>query len=120
MALPNLVQTAMRFGAHTIWDGLRRPRSRLKSDIPFAIEAIDTDWLTAVLCENALETKVVKFNLGPETSGTTVRRRIDLNYSSENRNADLPASVFAKSSPRFVNRLTLGLTKTIENEAMFY
>ncbi len=120
MALPNLVQTAMRFGAHTIWDGLRRPRARLKSDIPFAIEAIDTDWLTAVLCENALETKVVKFNLGPETSGTTVRRRIDLNYSSENRNADLPASVFAKSSPRFVNRLTLGLTKTIENEAMFY
>lgn len=120
MTMPNLIQTAMRFGAHTIWDGVRRPRARVKSDIPFAIEAISTDWLTAVLCSNSLETKVVAFEFGPQSSGTTVRRRIDLRYSTENGNADLPTSVFAKSSPRFVNRLTLGLTKTIENEAMFY
>lgn len=120
MVRQKLIQSAVRFGAHAIWDGVTRPRARTKTDIPFAIEAISTDWLTAVLCENSIGTKVVGFEFGPQTSGTTVRRRIDLHYSTDNRNTDLPISVFAKSSPRFVNRLTLGLTKTIENEALFY
>lgn len=117
---PNLAATALRFGAHAAWDGLTRPRARKPGDVPYTIEAVTKEWLTSALCHDAEDLRVVGFELGPRTSGSTVRRRIKLSYSRDPGNADLPTTVFAKSSPRFFNRLALGLTRTIENEALFY
>lgn len=117
---PNLAATALRVGAYTVWDSLTRPKARKIGDVPYTIEAVTTDWLTGALCDEADDLKVVGFELGPKTSGSTVRRRLTLTYSREAGNADLPKTVFAKSSPRFFNRLALGLSRTIENEALFY
>ncbi len=117
---PNLFQAVLRIGAHTAWDALFRPLAHDPDDVPRSIEAVTTDWLSGVLCANAPDARVIGFDLGPQTSGSTVRRRIALHYDRSGRNADLPASVFAKSSPAFLNRVMLTFSRTIENEALFY
>ncbi len=117
---PSLLRAAIRVGAHTVWDNLARPVARSRADVPHTIEAVSREWLTDVLCGAAVSARVVDFKLGARTSGSTVRRRISLDYSGQGGNADLPTSVFAKSSPTFFNRLALSITRTIENEALFY
>ncbi len=117
---PNFLQAVLRIGAHTAWDALFRPLAHDPQDVPRSIDAVTTDWLSSVLCANAPDAHVTAFDLGPQTSGSTVRRRIDLRYNRSGLNADLPASVFAKSSPSFLNRIMLSFSRTIENEALFY
>ncbi len=115
-----LLAGVARLGAHAAYDTLARPPARRASDVPCRIEAITAPWLTAALCGETLDAKVESFTLDGETRGTTVRRRIALTYSGNAGNADLPATVFAKSTPSFLHRVTHGLTATMENEALFY
>ena len=119
-APPNLAATVLRMGAHTLWDSVTRPLAREAADVPYTIEAVTPQWLTAAICKTALGAQVESFELGARTSGSTVRRRIDLTYCGKTDNLDLPASVFAKSSPTLFNRIALTVSRTIENEALFY
>jgi hypothetical protein len=117
---PNLLGAALRVGVHTVWDNLSRPVAKSSEDVPYTIEAVSKEWLSDVLCGDSVSAEVATFDFGGRTSGSTVRRRINLAYSGDRGNADLPATVFAKSSPTFFNRLALSVSRTIENEALFY
>lgn len=117
---PNLLAVAARLGAHAMWDSLARPEAKKIDEVPRRIEAVTLEWLTAVLCKDALNARVVDHQFGPLTTGTTVRRQIRLKYEGNPGNADLPASVFAKSTPTFLNRMLHSLTATMESEAKFY
>lgn len=116
----NLALGVLRYGAHSVWDSVAKPIARRASDVPPSIDAITPEWLTAVLCRDHEGVEVSGFDLGEPTSGSSVRRNMRLSYTRRPGNADLPDNVFAKSSPRFFNRLMLSISRTVENEAKFY
>lgn len=116
----SLLVGLVRLGAVAAYDAVAQPRARRKGDVPHRIEAITTEWLTEALCGETVKARVAEFEFGPQTNGTTVRRRISLTYSGDAGNADLPSTMFAKSTPSFLHRVTHGLTRTMENEALFY
>jgi aminoglycoside phosphotransferase (APT) family kinase protein len=118
---PSLWGPVLRYAAATLSDAVFRPKAADPHDVPAAIDAVTDAWLTSALCADmAGAVQVASHALGPLTRGTTARRRISLTYNGAPGNRDLPASLFAKSSPSFFNRISLGLSRTIENEALFY
>lgn len=96
------------------------PKALTGSDIPIDYEAITTQWLTAILCEDVPGAAVESFTLGAPDDGTANRRRIHLTYSAAGRQAGLPASVFCKASHDLQHRLTLGITGGAHSEVKFY
>ena len=70
----------------------QRKLVRKRDEIPMAFEDITTDWLDDVLGAKANGSTVTGFTLGPEDEGTSSRRRIEIQYSSEQHT--LPSSVF--------------------------
>lgn len=117
-----LVSEVVRLSAHTAWDRLRQPVPRLARDIPHAVEAITSEWLTAVLCGAHSAVHVAAIDPGPVSAGSSVRRRLGLRYDAPagTDTASLPARIFVKTSGRLLNRLMLGLSRTIEIEAQAY
>jgi len=91
---------------------------RSRDEIPMAFEDITTDWLDDVLGAKANGTKVTGFTLGPEDEGTSSRRRIEIQYSSEQHS--LPRSVFCKATFALPSRCLLGMNGAIEGEVKFY
>jgi len=117
-----LVSEVARLGWHTARDTIGRPVPDKAEDIPRSIEAMTCQWLTAVLCAATPSVRVADFELGPVSAGSSVRRGIKLRYEPADAAAaaGLPATLFAKSSARFLNRLLLGLSRTVEIESMAY
>jgi hypothetical protein len=117
-----LVSEVVRLSAHTAWDRVRRPVPLVREDIPHCVEAITREWLTAVLCADAPGVRVEAIDAGAVSAGSSVRRRLQLTWSSADaaRAAGLPSSVFVKTSGRLLNRLMLGLSRTIEIEVQAY
>ncbi|MDT9601084.1 phosphotransferase [Sphingosinicella rhizophila] len=98
---------------------LDRPLARKASDIPVSYEAITPDWLTAVICHGQSGAKVTSFDLGEPDSGSSNRRRIFLNYNSEEHAAGLPQSIFCKAAHDLVTRILCSSGMT-HSEVTFY
>ena len=96
----------------------QRKSVRKRDEIPMAFEDITTDWLNDVLEADASGTKVTGLTLGPEDEGTSSRRRIEIQYSSEQHS--LPRSVFCKATFALPSRCLLGMNGAIEGEVKFY
>lgn len=94
------------------------PRSR--ADIPQSYEAIGSEWLTDVLCQDVPEAAITGCSLGPADDGTNNRRRIFITYNEAGRRAGLPASVFCKSTQGLANRLMLGHSGGVLCEVTFW
>ncbi|MEX1667403.1 aminoglycoside phosphotransferase family protein [Zhongshania guokunii] len=89
-----------------------------RDEIPMAFEDITPDWLNDVLDAKANGTKVTELTLGPEDEGTSSRRRIEIQYNSEQHT--LPRSVFCKATFTLPSRCLLGMNGAIEGEVKFY
>jgi aminoglycoside phosphotransferase (APT) family kinase protein len=63
---------------------------------------------------------VVGARLAGGTSGTSVRRILELTYDAGGRAAGLPERLFVKSTPSVVTRLANGATGTSASEAHFF
>jgi len=96
----------------------QRKLVRKRDEIPMAFEDITTDWLDDVLGAKANGSTVTGFTLGPEDEGTSSRRRIEIQYSSEQHT--LPSSVFCKATFTLPSRCLLGMNGAIEGEVKFY
>src|SRR5512143_352809 len=105
--------TIARVGAHLLWEGVTQPKARAIHEVPRSPEALTPQWLTAALCSAIPNAKVVDYRLGRGSAGTSVRRQIEVHYNSTGQQADLPKSVFSKSTPTFLTRLANGISRTM-------
>lgn len=96
------------------------PVPLMLDDIPISFEAITPQWLSLVLCADTPGAKVTGLTLGSSDEGTSNRRRIHIEYNANGRLANLPATVFCKSTHGVKNRYQLGYNGFAEGEVLFY
>ncbi|GAA5165420.1 hypothetical protein GCM10023321_55390 [Pseudonocardia eucalypti] len=89
-------------------------------ELPLSYAEITPAWLTAVLAADAPGAEVTAHRLGEEDEGTSSRRHIFLEWNEAGRAAELPASVFCKSTMTLESRYLLGMNGGIAAEAVFY
>ncbi|MGY4102971.1 phosphotransferase [Nocardia sp. R16R-3T] len=89
-------------------------------DVPHSVRHLSPEWLTAALCAEVPGARVLAYEIGSGSNGSTYRDRLTVTYNETGRDAGLPENVFAKSSPGFTSRLVCGLTGALESEAGFY
>jgi len=89
-------------------------------DVPLDYEHITTDWLTAVLCQNAPGVTVTGFRLGEDDDGSSNRRRIHIDYDGRRGDDRLPDTVFCKGAFAPDTRVLLGVTGAMHAESSFY
>jgi hypothetical protein len=111
---PTLVRVAVLAGL----DRARTPVTENPDVVPREPEALTPGWLTAALCRDVPGSRVVSVRVGDGSSGTTYRRRLHIEYNDAGREAGLPGTVFTKSAPRILQRITLAITGAVE--ARFY
>ncbi|GAA0606057.1 phosphotransferase [Sporichthya brevicatena] len=86
--------------------------------VPARVEDLTPEWLTAALCRERPGARVVGVELGGGSEGTSSRRALTVSYN--HAGAGLPTAVYAKSTPRFVSRVLVGVTGAAGAEALFY
>jgi thiamine kinase-like enzyme len=90
------------------------------NDVPARIEDVTAEWLTATVGRRVPGAVVSGLDLGPGSSGTSVRRQLRLTWNDAGRDGGLPPTLFAKSTPTLMTRIANGLTGTSATEAGFY
>lgn len=86
--------------------------------VPARVEDLTPEWLTASLCRDRPGARVLGFELGSGSEGTSSRRALTVHYNAAG--AGLPTAVYAKSTPRLVSRVLIGVTGAAGAEALFY
>jgi hypothetical protein len=103
-----------RMAVHTIWDYITRPIAKSIDDVPWCAEAISPDWMTAVMCRNAKDARAVSVEICGGDQGSSVRRRLKVEYNEQGRNAGLVEDLFCKTTPTVLTRLATGLSAAAE------
>jgi hypothetical protein len=113
--------TVARVGAGVVAERVR-PVARVTDprEVPARVDQLTPEWLTGALCSRVPGARVVGFELGEGSDGTASRRALDVRYDEAGVAAGLPAAVYTKSTPRFVNRALIGVTGAAGMEALFY
>lgn len=110
-----------RVGAGVLAERLRPPGPvRMLDQVPARVGQLTCVWLTEALCARVAGAAVVGFELGAGSDGTASRRALSVEYNAAGRTAGLPEAVYTKSTPRFTNRLLIGVTGAAGAEALFY
>jgi hypothetical protein len=78
------------------------------------------EWLTAVLCKDVPGARVLSFELGTASSGSTDQRAFTVTYNEAGARAGLPTHLFNKCSKGFRTRLMMLQCGTLINECEFY
>lgn len=100
-------------------DVVTRPRPRTPDDVPAFPSAITPQWMTLVLDRPGVTVTAARYE--HMSSGTASRGRLHLEYDGPAAAlADLPATIFVKSTPSFLTRLQVGVTGGAEAEIRFY
>lgn len=114
------VLAALTIGARVAFERVLRPKATRRDDVPCSLNAITTEWLTAVLCDKVQGAVVTHVDVRPASAGTHERHRLILTYNEAGRGAGLPGSVFTKSLPSLVTRMIGGFNGTAHVEGRFY
>lgn len=101
-------------------DNLRRRPVRADAAVPGLAENITVDWLNRVLRRSLGGAKVQSFEVEEHSSGTSVRARIRLYYNGMSLDEQPPATIFVKSAPTVLTRVSNGLSGTAPAEAGFF
>jgi hypothetical protein len=113
-------RTRTRYAAHSVWDGLTDPALTGVDDVPWRVEAVTPEWLTAQLCRDHPEAHVESVQVrGEGAMGSTVHRWLTVGYDEAGRAAGLPTAMFAKSTPTVLTRLASG-GRIVTQEHTFY
>ena len=107
-----------RISAHTLRDHLSDPPCIHPTDVPWDAQAITPQWLTPILCAGIAEATVVRVQVEAASSGSSVRKRIAVEYNEAGQRADLTTKFFAKTTPSILTRLTSG--PSAGQEAKFF
>lgn len=89
-------------------------------EIPISYEVISNEWLTAVICRDVPAARVIGHRLDLADEGTSSRRRIFLEYNDAGKKAELPPTIFCKSTQGLQSRFVLGLIDAVESETNFF
>lgn len=107
-----------RISAHTLRDHLSDPPCIHPADVPWDAQAITPQWLTPILCAGITEAAVVRVQVEAASAGSSVRKRIAVDYNDAGQRADLTTKFFAKTTPTILTRLTSG--PSAGQEAKFF
>jgi aminoglycoside phosphotransferase (APT) family kinase protein len=99
-------------------DVIRRPRAHERADTPAFAWSVTPQWLTAVLCDGT-PASVARWRYEPVSRGSTCRGRYHLEYEGDIE-AQLPPTVFVKSTSTFRTRLQVGSLGAIRAESRYY
>ena len=117
-AAPLELGSRARLSAHTLRDHFLNPICLTPQDVPWRAEALTPEWLTAILCKDVPEARVIGLTVEAASSGSSVRRRIHVRYNASGETANLPTHLFAKTTPDILTRLTSGTSAG--QEARFF
>jgi thiamine kinase-like enzyme len=106
-----------RIAAHSAQERVRPVRTDDAARVPTRVEDITPAWLTAAL-SGGTDVRIVGVEAVDGTSGTTSRCRLRLWYDGDAAAVGLPDTVFTKSSPTLLQRITQAVTGPVE--ARFY
>ncbi|KAA9160518.1 phosphotransferase [Amycolatopsis acidicola] len=109
-----------KVGGHVLEERIGKSVPTSLAEVPSSVQRLSTEWLSAALCADAPGARVISFELGDHSHGSTTRDRIRIRYNEPGRAAGLPGYLFVKSSPGFTSRLVNGLSGALESEAGFY
>jgi len=101
-------------------DQQRKPEAITADDLPLSFDSITDRWLTAVLCRDVPDAKVIGHQLGPIDTGSSNRRRIEVAYNDAGTEAGLPWALFCKATHDLANRLVLGVSGGAFTEVHIY
>jgi Ecdysteroid kinase-like family len=90
------------------------------ADVPRSAEALTPEWLTAALCRDEPGARVLSFEVGRGSDGTSNRRAVRVTYNQAGSEAGLPTDLFTKTTATLRTRLTAGLANMPAGEAAFY
>jgi hypothetical protein len=107
-----------RLSAHTIRDHLVAPLCVRPADVPWDADAVTPAWLTAVLCADVAGAEVIAVDVQAASAGSSVRKRIAVEYNEVGQRAGLCRRFFAKTTPTILTRLTSG--PSAGQEAKFF
>lgn len=126
MAIMQSIRNRMRWARkiarvrrHVLWDRTFRPKARRATDVPWAPEAVTTDWLNETVAPRFPGARIEACRLGPGSSGTSVRRQLSLDWST-GAPAEAPRSLFMKTCPSFVTRMANSAGGVAVAEGNFY
>lgn len=117
-AVGRVAPTLLRVGALAAVDRVRPVEAVDASTVPRSPETVTLAWMTGALCRDAPGAHVTAVRPGSGSSGTTHRRRLHVEYDETGRAAGLPRTVFTKSTPAVLQRVTQAITGAVE--ARFY
>jgi hypothetical protein len=117
-SLAGTAPVLVRVGAIAVAERYRPRVSDDPARVPSCVELITPAWLTAALCRAVPGARVLAVRDGGGTSGTTYRRRLELDLDDVARAGGVPGTVFTKSAPGVLQRITLAITGPVE--ALFY
>jgi hypothetical protein len=113
-----VISSRARISAHTIRDHLNNPACVKVTDVPWCAEAISAQWLTPILCKDSPGAEVIAVHVEDASSGSSVRKRVAVDYNAVGRRANLQTKFFAKTTPTILTRLTSG--PSARQEANFF
>lgn len=110
----------LQVGRHYVGDRLSRKRITALREVPRFSWAVTPEWATAAVCtgRNARIVTVIHESV---SAGTTDRSRLFFEYEGDAADiAELPKSVFVKSTDSFRTRLHIGAVGGASGEIRFY
>ncbi len=116
----SLDQVIGRLQEHIARERATGYRPAARSDIPASCGDVTTEWLTAVLCDDHPNARVLDVTLGEGSDGSTSRRSLELTYNAAGERLGLPRTLFGKATPELQNRLVCGLSGAMFTERDFY
>jgi hypothetical protein len=114
------LKAAATVAGHRVYEELLRPRCTDASEVPWSVSAVTPAWLTAVLCREHPDARVLAFREESKTSGTHDRARLVITYNEAGETAGLPKAVFTKSLPTLFTRMLVGHMGHSRFEMLFY
>jgi Phosphotransferase enzyme family len=115
-----LAARMVEIGGGSLKDAWKKPVATNATIAPRSSEALTREWLTGALCRSEPEAQVVDFTLGEIDHGSNARQAVSVRYNEAGEQAGLPRTMFAKSTPKFTQRLAGGLTGAAVSETGFY
>jgi Phosphotransferase enzyme family len=107
-----------RVGAQVVAERYRPQAPDDPARVPSRVELITPAWMTAALCRGVPGARVLAVHPTDGSSGTTYRRRLALECNDAAREGGVPSTVFTKSAPGALQRMTQSITGPVE--ARFY
>lgn len=115
-----LFASVAKIGVYVLGENIFPRKARTANDVPRSYEHITTEWLNAVLCKNIPGGKILAFETTGGSVGTSSRQGLRLSLNAEAKAAGLPERMFTKATPKYTQRLLMGLPQTIWGEVAFY